>query len=354
MTSSSFETSRRGPRRLASGEALGRDIAGAVREALSRLDRGVAAGRPKGQSNTLKIAQVDRATRALQLGANGQLRLENISGDITITAGAGRSATIEIVRQSHGRTAADAKLGLDRVRADVTDGNGRATVKETYPSDAKLTYSVDVEYHVTAPAGTAVSTHTMSGDVTVTGIRGDLSIDTISGDVRISDAGAIANAHTVSGDVTITGVQTDGAVSASTTSGTVTARQIKARRVTLESFSDDLIATDVTADVATLHSFTGDITFTGALTPRGRYEFQTQSGDVALHVDGHVGFEFDAKTVAGAIHTDLTLQVTGTVARGIRRSLHGTFGDGSASLAVTTFSGDIVLGEGATNGNGGT
>jgi DUF4097 and DUF4098 domain-containing protein YvlB len=151
--------------------------------------------------------------------------------------------------------------------------------------------------------------------------------------------------HAVSGDLSISGVKTDRDITAGTTSGKVSVRSARARRLTLDSTSDDLTAVDVQCDSAAMHTIAGSIVLEGALTPRGRYDLQTHSGDVRVTTDGRTGFEFDGRTFSGNIRTDLTLQVSGTMPRGIRRTLHGTFGDGSASLTVTTFSGDIVLGK---------
>jgi DUF4097 and DUF4098 domain-containing protein YvlB len=145
--------------------------------------------------------------------------------------------------------------------------------------------------------------------------------------------------------VTVVGVQTDGAVVAGTTSGIVRVSHIRAHQVSLDSIADNITAADVTCDAATLHSFTGNLDFSGTLAPHGRYEFQTQAGNVHLGVDGRVGFEFDAKTFGGSIQTDIPLQMIGTIPRGIRQTLHGTSGDASANMSVTTFSGSIVLGK---------
>ena len=47
--------------------------------------------------------QTDRQTRTLKLGANGEMSLSNIAGDITVTKGNGSDTTIEIVKTARGK-----------------------------------------------------------------------------------------------------------------------------------------------------------------------------------------------------------------------------------------------------------
>ena len=42
--------------------------------------------------------QTERQTKTVKIGADGELSLANISGDITVTRGGGSEATIDIVK----------------------------------------------------------------------------------------------------------------------------------------------------------------------------------------------------------------------------------------------------------------
>ena len=84
----------------------------------------------------------------------------------------------------------------------------------------------------------------------------------------------------------------------------------------------------------------------GNLAKSGRYELNSHSGDVRLTLGSGTGFELEASSFSGSVHSDLPLKSSGDGdaedAPGRRRSLHGVFGDGSAVLNVTTFSGSIT------------
>jgi DUF4097 and DUF4098 domain-containing protein YvlB len=297
-----------------------------------------------GQSSRYRASQTDRETRRFNIGASGQLDLETLSGDITIRPSSGRELVVEIIKEARGTTDAEAKTGLSRVRVDSEERAGRVTVKTVYPNERQANYRVSVSYVVTAPAGTRVSTHAVSGDVTVTGISGELSVSTMSGDVTITDASHVTGAKTVSGDLTLRNVGAEGLLEASTMSGEIMATGIKARRLDLGTVSGGVTVRGVTADDVTLKSMSGDVVFDGALTARGRYEFSTHAGDVRITLDGQTGFTFEGSTFNGSVRSDLPLKLTTLGSRrGPTRNVRGTFGDGSAVLSATSFSGAVVI-----------
>jgi hypothetical protein len=83
---------------------------------------------------------------------------------------------------------------------------------------------------------------------------------------------------------------------------------------------------------------------TGPLTAGGRYDATSHSGSVRITLTGDTGFELDANSFSGSIRSDLPL--TGNVGgdRGRRqRAVRGVYGNGSAVLHLTTFSGGIVI-----------
>lgn len=326
-----------------------RELDQVARDVLTHLPAFRRLGWASGQSRTLKFEEVATETRTLALGANGALELKNISGSISVTAGSGRDTRVQIVRRSHGRTEADAKLGLERVRVAVDQRGERATVQSRYlpdRTDRGPAYSVDTSYDVTAPPGTRVSVDTISGDIIVKGIHGELSLGAASGDITVTDGGRIGFAKTLSGDVTVTGVETDGTVDLGTVSGTVLAQQIKCRRFTGSAISGNATGRDVQCDSVQLTSMVDDVEYSGPLVKNGRYEFQTHSGSVRFFPTGNVGFEIQANTFSGNVRNDLSVQIRDAGRTRLPRgTVRGTFGDGSATVTLTAFSGNIVIGK---------
>ena len=296
--------------------------------------------------------QTERITKVLRLGPNGALELGNIAGDITVTRGNGADATIEIVKTARGRDMADAKEMLQLVQVDVTERNGRAEVKTQYPNGDQARRSnrrnmnVSVAYTVTAPAGTRLSINSISGDVKVTDIKGELSASTISGDVRISGAGRLGAVKTISGSVEVDDAQVDGPMESSSVSGDVVIRRVTARRLDAGSVSGNIKLEDLQCERVTGQTTSGNVAFSGALARSGRYELKSFSGEVRIVLSGNTGFEVQANSFSGEVRTDVAITTHGTTEptrRGRRTVLNGTYGDGSAVLDLTTFSGSIVI-----------
>jgi DUF4097 and DUF4098 domain-containing protein YvlB len=297
--------------------------------------------------------QTDRQTRTLKLGANGELSLQNIAGDITVTKSNGNDTTLEIVKTARARSADDAKTQLGLVNVTVTERNGRAEVKTEYPGDQgggwgwnRRGANVSVTYNVSTPAGTRLTINSISGNIRVSDVKGDLTVNTISGGVRVANGGRIASAKSVSGSVEIVDTQIDGTLEAQSVSGSVTLRKVNARRVNVGSVSGTVQVDDLQCDRVEAHSISGDVQYGGALAKGGRYELTSHSGNVRVDVAGNTGFELEANSFSGSVRSDLPLtnQSTGDDRGPMRRhALRGVFGDGSAVLEVTTFSGSVVI-----------
>lgn len=238
---------------------------------------------------------------------------------------------------------------LQLVQVEVTERDGRADVRTRYPRGEagrnRRNYNVSVAYNVTAAAGTRITIESISGNVKITDIKGDVSANTVSGDVRITGAGRINAAKTISGMVEITEAQVDGPLESSSVSGDVVLRRVTARRINAASVSGNIRLDELQCDRISANSTSGTVTFGGPLARNGRYELNSFSGEIRIALSGNTGFEIEANSFSGDIRSDLTITPRGPQngRRGPRRVLNGTFGDGSAVLDLTTFSGSIVI-----------
>jgi DUF4097 and DUF4098 domain-containing protein YvlB len=299
-----------------------------------------------------RATETERITRTLRLGANGDIEIGNISGDITITRGGGNDVVIEAVKTSRARTAEEAKAVLPLVEVEISERAGRIEARTRYPRNDEerrrnwRNVNVSVAFTVTAPERARLTVNTISGSISVKDIKGDLTLETISGNVQIGNAGRVSKAKTVSGDVEIVDTSVEGVMSASTISGILLMRNVKARQLELGSISGNVVVEQVSAERVEAQSISGDIKLSGPLVRGGRYDLGSHSGTIEVLLTGDVGFEIEASSFSGSVRTDLPLKLSGvaqTSGRGRQRSIRGTYGDGSAFLDLTTFSGSVVL-----------
>jgi DUF4097 and DUF4098 domain-containing protein YvlB len=74
------------------------------------------------------------------------------------------------------------------------------------------------------------------------------------------------------------------------------------------------------------------------------------SGSVRLAISGTTGFEVEATTFSGDVRSDFPLTLRSSPdndgerrGRRMNRSIRGSYGDASAIVNLTSFSGDIVI-----------
>ena len=301
--------------------------------------------------------QTEKTSRTLKIGGNGQLDLSNIAGDIVITRGSGGNAQVDVVKTARARTDDDAREMLSLVTVEFDERPSRAEVKTRYPNreerrrDRQM--NVEVTYTVTAPENARISVYSISGNIRVTDIKGDLNLVTISGDVVIENGARVLTAKSTSGNVELANLRSEVALEAGSTSGNVTVRQSSAPRMEIGTISGDVTITDVRCGRVEGTTVSGNVTFNSPLEKNGRYEFTSHSGIVRMVPTGNVGFELDFDSFSGSIQSSLELkdQRAGGAdynrrgSGGRVRSLRGTYGDGSAIVDISTFSGTLIIGK---------
>jgi len=292
---------------------------------------------------------VETVTQTFKVGPQSSLDLTGISGDVKVTGGDGAEIRVEATKRVRHRNAADAKRLLGEVRIDFNQFNSRVEVRTVYPrrsTNGERGWSASVDYVVSVPSDAAVAIKTISGNVVVTSVRGEVRAEAISGDVDVSATPNLAVAKTVSGDVTARDVASASTLVLGTVSGNVTASGLKVRLLECGSVSGDLNLSGVQVERVAAKSVSGNIMFDAPLAKGGRYEFTTHSGDVRVTVPAGAGFELDANTFSGSVRSDLPVTLRGGGQgreRGATRTIRGTHGDAGAYLAVRSFNGSVVI-----------
>ncbi len=289
-------------------------------------------------------------SRTVRLGSNGTFDLSNVSGEVVITGGSGDDVRIEAVKRvNSGGGEAAARAALRELEIQVNERSGLVEVRSELPRRRNLSAAVD--FTVTVPAGSNVSVKTVSGDIRVSRIKGDLRAESISGDVTLSGVERLRAAKSVSGDIDIADAAGED-VTAGTVSGDLVVRKLRSRGVEAESVSGSVRISEAEAERVTLRSISGDIDYEGRLARSGRYDIQSHSGNIRVTPAGNPGFDIEASTFSGDVRSDyaLTLRggasgnaLAGTGRPRLNRTMRGAFGDASSILSLRSFSGDIVV-----------
>jgi DUF4097 and DUF4098 domain-containing protein YvlB len=255
--------------------------------------------------------------------ADGTVDLTSFNGDITVTGWARNQA----------RVRASTERGQLRWRFTP----GRISVE----ADMYRGRTGETEYEVTVPEGVRVILRSMSGSLTVRGVKGAVDLHTNNGDVEVADASDRIEMATLSGDVT--GLRLRGEVDATSLNGTVSLTDVQGRSVHAESTSGSLELVNVVSRDIDVSTVSGEVDFTGPLDPQGQYSFQSHSGTVTLTIPPATSARFSIETFNGEVDSDFPYTLQPNRERRQGQRLEFTVGAGAARVTAESFSGGIII-----------
>jgi DUF4097 and DUF4098 domain-containing protein YvlB len=289
-------------------------------------------------------------TRTFKVGPSGSIEIFNLAGPIVVAGGPGDTIVVTAIKRARAGDDDEAKAQLAAIDVEAVETGGRVEVRTVVRGKVKQLRTW-VDYSVTVPYDTSVSARALAGDVKVVKVNGDVQLESTSGSVEARGTPRLTRVKTLSGDVLIADAAAAGALLASTVSGRLVAKGVKAQSIELTTISGDLLLVNAATERAQVRTVSGTLEFAGTLARSGRYEFNSHAGDVRLKLGKTTGFELTAKTFSGEFRSDLALTMDESRGSGQgphpgprRRDVRGVFGDGSALIVVKTFSGSIVVG----------
>lgn len=256
-----------------------------------------------------------RGTAALTLG----------SGDIVVTAWSRDEIRVRASSESR------------NIRFDATPSRVLLELSNSYRSGG------DTRFEVTVPVNVRVIARSQSGDISVSGTKGDVEARTQNGDITIENAGSRLDIVTLSGDVTAR--QLSGDVQIRTMNGDVSVTDLKGD-FEAESVSGSIELRNAQGRFVRSHTTSGDVVYDGTIDANGRYELATHSGDVELSIPSSAGAQLSISTWSGAIESDFPITLKpGDHGIGAGQAKRFTFeiGNGAARITAESFSGDVTI-----------
>lgn len=271
------------------------------------------AAQRRGGEAPAESSQVISHTATLVRG--GTFELRNVMGNVTVTGGnGGRVVQIEATKRVFNVPGPRARNVLNAILVEVTERGGNVEVNTMHPAGfagrgAPNRPVVAVDYVVVLPPNANVILRSTSGTLRLQNITGDqFELNTLSGDVVMQALrGRMLDLHTVTGN---------------------------------------MMLEDIAAERALLETMAGNLDYAGRLLPTGRYRFRTHDGKIRVMPSGDPGFDLDAMTVRGSLLSEFVLRQLLPPrggARPVQKVLRGKYGDASAALTASTFSGDIEI-----------
>jgi DUF4097 and DUF4098 domain-containing protein YvlB len=309
------------------------------------------------------VAAQQPVNQTIPTSATGTVEIQNTAGEVHVVGW--DRAEIRIVGH----------LGEGTERLAVENEGGSTVIRVVIPRNARNVQDTDLEIHL--PARKDVTVRTVSAEIRAEGVTGAVDAHAVSGEVTVSGSPARLTAASVSGDVAVQ--VTTGQVRANSTSGNVrvsgTARESVSAEsvsgdVTVDAPTPDLNARSVSGDLqlsgvsrrvsastvsgdatiragkiqyGSFETVSGQLRFAGDLQPDAAFNVKSHSGSVELALPAAIAAAFDVSTFSGDISNAFGPAARRTSRYGPGEELRFSSGKGGPLISVKTFSGSVEL-----------
>ncbi|MBN1903667.1 MAG: DUF4097 family beta strand repeat protein [Deltaproteobacteria bacterium] len=272
------------------------------------------------------------------LERDGAVRLKNISGNIAVTTWDKNEIKIEA------RKRADSQKELDKIHVDIDSHDSRISINTEYDKSFHFNFfsgfdgnRSSVDYELIVPDKAEISLESVSGDIRVSSIGGDLKSKTVSGGIKVVSAVKDVTANSVSGSIYLEGAADDATLE--TVSGKITVNELMGAvsAKTVSGGIDLMSGSEVKG--ARAETVSGSIRAKYILG-HGVHSYKSVSGGIRIELPADSGFSVTAKTFSGSINTDFAITLSGKIDN---KNIKGIAGNGGPELSLESFSGSIMV-----------
>ena len=321
--------------------------------------------------------------RTLLLEPGATITVQNVSGQIDVRAWDGDHVRVIATKRIKARSREEAREWSDKVEIIIEKYGQELLIEAKRPKDWTESLesllegifqkkpSASVDFEISTPPDVHLEVSSVSGDISVRDITGEISIDVVSGDLEVFDIGSNVAIEAVSGDmvlkkiagnVDLDAVSGDtwlesigGNVRINVTSGDATLNKVDGD-LYIDGTSGDVSAENIYGDVnidvtsgdiyvlqkggeLRIDTSSGDVTVETSLMTAGRYTVETSSGQITFRVPLDASSRVDMETSGGTIKAKVPM----TIESMSRTHLVGTLGNGDGEIVLSTSGGDIDL-----------
>lgn len=294
--------------------------------------------------------------RTLQVSGAVDLEVTSGSGDVTVHTGGGGS--VYVSAKIHASNSwlfgsGNAEEKIQRIEKNPPVEQQGNTIHIGRSDDRELYRNISIDYDITVPAQTKLTSRTGSGDQKISGLQlplaattgsGNITLENISadarirsgsGDLKIGSVKGLLNAETGSGNIRADEVA--GEIIANTGSGNVEMHQSAAGDVKVETGSGNVRLYGVKGGLRA-ETGSGDIHAEGDVMHDWR--LGAGSGNITLRLPSQASFNVDARTSSGSLKINHPVTMQGAMSH---THINGKVGAGGVLLDVHTGSGDIEI-----------
>lgn len=269
---------------------------------------------------TAALPQGNATDTTISVSQGTRLRIENQGGDIVVHAWDRNQVRIQA---SHNRrTSVNVRLTGAVLSLEASADRGPANM---------------VDYELTVPAWMPLKLGGMYATVSVDGSKAPIEIETLEGDITVKGGSETVKLGSVQGKIVVSGVR--GRLEVNSVSEDIEASDIQGD-IVAETVSGDLILRNIVAKSVEVESVSGELYLDGRVMDGGHYSLLTHSGEIYFSVAEGSNATISTAIGSGEVSASFPLPAS---ERPSRRRQTYRLGNGSATVELETFSGDINL-----------
>lgn len=252
--------------------------------------------------------------------AGASLSVNNFGGGITVHGWSENRVKV------HGETGRRGRVEVSLVGSTVVIKTGS---REGAPSV--------IDLDITVPQSMALNLSGTYADITVDGVQGAISAETVNGEVNVRGGKGIVTLHSIQGGVTL--ADASGRIEVNSVNEDVELSNITGE-IKVETTNGEVRLTGIKSSSVDAGTINGDVLYEGTVTDGGSYSLGSHNGDITVSIPDGANVTITAATANGDIDSSFPLPMTNTLGKHRKTFKIGT---GSARMELESFQGDIEL-----------
>jgi hypothetical protein len=249
-----------------------------------------------------------------------RLRVENQGGDIVVKAW--EKNQVRIQASHNRRTHVNVRVNGAVLSLEASADRGPANI---------------VDYELTVPSWMPLKLSGMYATVSVDGSKAPIEVETLEGDITVKGGAESVKLGSTQGKIVVSGVR--GRLELNSVSEDIEASDIQGD-IVVEGISGDIILRRIDAKSVEVETISGELIYDGRIVDGGHYSLLTHSGEIYLSVAEGTNATIATATGSGDVRASFPLPGS---ERPSRRRQTYRLGNGSATVELETFSGDVRL-----------
>jgi DUF4097 and DUF4098 domain-containing protein YvlB len=266
------------------------------------------------------LAPQRQSDTTIAVPAGASLSVNNFGGGITVHGWSENRVKV------HGETGRRGRVEVSLVGNTVVVKTGS---REGAPSV--------IDLDITVPQSMELNLSGTYADITVDGVQGPISAETVNGEVNVRGGKGNVTLHSIQGSVTL--ADASGRIEVNSVNEDVELTNVSGE-IKVETTNGGVMMTGIQSSSVDAGTINGDVVYEGTVKDGGSYSFGSHNGDISVSIPEGANVTVTTATANGDIDASFALPLTNTTGKH-RKTFK--IGSGSARMELESFQGDINM-----------